>query len=432
MSPDLSQFSMHDLFRLEVEGQREVLTAGLLHLEREPGDATRLEACMRSAHSLKGAARIVGLGAAVAVAHAMEDCFVAAQRGESSLGQRRINLLLRGLDLLVLVANTPETEASPWQDAAAPEAQAFVSDLAAALAAPAVEAAPSPATSPAPVQKRTRKRAGEAPRERREENGRRREPGEREAQERRSEVERNILASPVGLPADGDARDRTLRVAAQNLNRLLGLSGESLVESRWVAPFAESLLRLKRMQGEAGRRLGQLQERLPAAALDERSQAGLSELRARMAECERFLAQRLEELDLYDQRSGSVARRLYDEALACRMRPFADRIGAFPRLVRDLGQELHRRVRLEIVGENTQVDRDMLDKLEAPLSHLLRNAVDHGIEACGGTRCRRQARRRAHRAGGPPRRRYAADQCLRRRPRHRPGARARHRRRSAA
>ena len=46
MSDDLSQFSMHDLFRLEVEGQREVLTGGLLQLEREPDNAAQLEACM--------------------------------------------------------------------------------------------------------------------------------------------------------------------------------------------------------------------------------------------------------------------------------------------------------------------------------------------------------------------------------------------------
>jgi two-component system sensor histidine kinase and response regulator WspE len=373
MSPDLSQFSMHDLFKLEVEGQREVLTAGLLALERNPGSASELEACMRSAHSLKGAARIVGLAAAVAVAHAMEDCFVAAQRGALVLDQARIDLLLRGLDLLVLVANTPEAEAAPWQDAAAPPVQAYLGELATAQStqsAPPV-AAPAPATpTAAPVAPRKR-----AARERR------RDPDSRESADRRDPIERSIVASPVAAPAEGgDSRDRTLRVAAQNLNRLLGLSGESLVESRWVGPFAESLLRLKRMQSDAVRRLGALQEQLPAVALDERSQAGLAELRGRMAECERFLAQRLEELELYDQRSGSVARRLYDEAIACRMRPFADRIGAFPRLVRDLGHELGKRVRLEIVGENTQVDRDVLDKLEAPLSHLLRNAVDHGME----------------------------------------------------
>jgi len=389
MSQDLSQFSMHDLFRLEVDGQREVLTRGLLQLEREPTEAAQLEACMRSAHSLKGAARIVGLGSAVAIAHAMEDCFVAAQRGQARLDQTRIDLLLRGLDLLVQVANTPEAEAERWQEASAPEAQRYLADLAAALAAPAVaqtESEPAAPSTPAAVvappakkKKRAAAREGDAPGPSARE--RRRDPESRDSVERRSQVERNILATPVGLPAEGQGRDRTLRVAAQNLNRLLGLSGESLVESRWVGPFAESLLRLKRMQGDANRRLGQFQEGLPALALDEGSQTSLAELRARMAELERFTAQRLEELELYDQRSGSVARRLYEEAIACRMRPFADRTGALPRLVRDLGHELHKRVRLDIIGENTQVDRDVLDLLEAPLGHLLRNAVDHAMEA---------------------------------------------------
>ena len=79
---DLSDFSMMELFRVEAESQTATLTAGLLALERDPTAADRLEACMRAAHSLKGAARIVNLNAAVKVAHAMEDCFVAAQRGK--------------------------------------------------------------------------------------------------------------------------------------------------------------------------------------------------------------------------------------------------------------------------------------------------------------------------------------------------------------
>ena len=48
--------------------------------------------------------------------------------------------------------------------------------------------------------------------------------------------------------------------------------------------------------------------------------------------------------------------------------------------MRDLGRALGKQVRLDIVGGATQVDRDILAKLEAPLGHLLRNAVDHGIE----------------------------------------------------
>jgi two-component system sensor histidine kinase and response regulator WspE len=53
----------------------------------------------------------------------------------------------------------------------------------------------------------------------------------------------------------------------------------------------------------------------------------------------------------------------------------------FPRMVRDLARELGKQVRFEIQGERTQVDRDILEKLDAPLGHLLRNALDHGMES---------------------------------------------------
>ena len=79
---DLSNFSMMELFRVEAEIQTAILTAGLLALERDPTAGDQLEACMRAAHSLKGAARIVNLNGSVTVAHAMEDCFVAAQQGQ--------------------------------------------------------------------------------------------------------------------------------------------------------------------------------------------------------------------------------------------------------------------------------------------------------------------------------------------------------------
>ncbi|HEY1108519.1 MAG TPA: Hpt domain-containing protein, partial [Opitutaceae bacterium] len=74
MSGDLGDFSMLELFRVEAENQAQVLTEGLLVLERAPADAEQLNNCMRAAHSLKGAARIVGLNSGVDVAHAMEDC----------------------------------------------------------------------------------------------------------------------------------------------------------------------------------------------------------------------------------------------------------------------------------------------------------------------------------------------------------------------
>src|SRR5438067_9817704 len=72
--------------------------------------------------------------------------------------------------------------------------------------------------------------------------------------------------------------------------------------------------------------------------------------------------------------------RLYREVIVSRMRPFADGAHGFPRLVRDMARTLDKQVKLDIEGQTTEVDRDILERLEAPLTHLLRNAVDHGLE----------------------------------------------------
>src|SRR4051812_37190407 len=105
---DLADLSLEELFRLEAETQTQALTSGLLALERGGGTPAQLEELMRAAHSLKGAARIMGQEAAVEVAHVMEDCFVAAQQGELQLGAREVDVLLSGVDLLVRMTRTAE------------------------------------------------------------------------------------------------------------------------------------------------------------------------------------------------------------------------------------------------------------------------------------------------------------------------------------
>ena len=100
-----------------------------------------------------------------------------------------------------------------------------------------------------------------------------------------------------------------------------------------------------------------------------------------MADAQHLLSEQTAELDEFGWQASQRAQLLYDTALACRMRPFADVLVGQERMVRDLGRTLGKSIRLEIEGEKTQVDRDVLEKLEAPLTHLLRNAVDHGIES---------------------------------------------------
>ena len=341
---DLSSFSMFDLFRIEVDDQSKILTAGLLSLEQDNQAAGQLEVLMRGSHSLKGAARIVDLGAAVRVAHAMEDCFVAAQQGSVILGQKQIDLLLGGVDLLVKISQTPETAVAQWENGQKDEIDAFVAALERFLESPGEETSPEAKPPSLPLER-----------------------------------------APVSEHSDPALPnvDRVLRVTADHLNRLLGLAGESLVESRRLSPFAASLLRLKRQHGELIRTVNVLRETLSGKEGREQAQIQLAAIQDKVLECRKFLADRLGELDVFEQRSTDLSHRLYDEALACRMRPFADGIHGFPRMVRDLGRSLGKEVKLEIIGATTSVDRDMLERLEAPLTHLLRNAVDHGIETPG-------------------------------------------------
>jgi two-component system sensor histidine kinase and response regulator WspE len=348
MTPqDLSQWSMLDLFRMEVEAQAQVLTRGLLALERDPKAADQLERCMRAAHSLKGAAQIVGLSAGVSVTHTMEDCFVAAQQGRITLQQGYIDELLRGVDLLKQMARTAEGDMHQWEAQRLGDVETFLGALNRVVAGPAVAGEFSLA------QVNTDRYRGQ-------------------------QSEGQTL---LGEETDEGAQGRVLRVTAENLNRLLGLAGESLVESRSFKSFADSLLRLKHLQNGLLHALDRLREQLPQQPLSEQAQAALADAQRRALECQQFLAQRLVEIDTFDRRAAYLSHRLYDGALACHMRPFADGVQAFPRMVRDLARTLGKQLRLDMTGQDTQVDRNILERLEAPLGHLLRNALDHGIES---------------------------------------------------
>ncbi|MHB1561194.1 MAG: Hpt domain-containing protein, partial [Isosphaeraceae bacterium] len=148
MSEDLSGFSLMDLFRMEAESHTSTLSTGLVALENAEGPAApeTIEPLMRAAHSLKGAARIVGLDAAVRVAHAMEDGFVAAQKGQLVLRPGHVDVLLRGVDFLVQVAQVDEADLPAWQADHAAEVDALV----AALEAVKEDRVSSSASTPAP------------------------------------------------------------------------------------------------------------------------------------------------------------------------------------------------------------------------------------------------------------------------------------------
>ena len=177
-----------------------------------------------------------------------------------------------------------------------------------------------------------------------------------------------------------DEEDRVIRVSAGSLTRLVGLAGESLVEARQLRPFADSLLALRESQTDLCDQITACEEEIRRANLPPSQTALLESLRQRSAQGLDKLTKLIEAFEGFARRNEDLSERLHREVIFSRMRPLADGIHGFPRLVRDVSRQLNKQVRLVTKGEQTGVDRDILDKLEAPLSHLVRNALDHGME----------------------------------------------------
>jgi len=96
--------ALWEMFRAEVDTHMAVLSDGLLALERDPSQSSHFDSLMRAAHSIKGAAKIVGIPTAVEVAHALEDCFVSAREGRLLMSSSLVDVLFEGVDLLGQVA----------------------------------------------------------------------------------------------------------------------------------------------------------------------------------------------------------------------------------------------------------------------------------------------------------------------------------------
>lgn len=386
---DFSSYSMLDLFRIEAETQTALLTSTLLEVEKSSATPAQLETLMRAAHSLKGAARIVNLQPITKLAHAMEDCFVAAQHNQLTLRQAEIDVLLKAVDLLGIVSRRPAGDAARLEKDLA-QIDEMLSSLArlnqaapaGAASAPAIAdiepAAPQAAVQSSQMAPESGMEKPVSPQSPYPQAAELWPAAQAEAQSAQSVA--IAVSHDTSLIRKPEPEERVVRLTAENLNRLLGLAGESLVESRWLRPFSDSLQRLKRQQAMASEKLDALRQTLQEEEASERAQGQVTDLVRTVMDAQHFLGGRIEELDLYDRRSAHLSHRLYLEVLRTRMRPFADGARRFPRMVRDVARSLGKSVRLEILGENTQVDRDILERLETPVAHLLRNAVDHGCE----------------------------------------------------
>lgn len=331
--------SLLELFRTELENHSRALEEGLIETEARQ-DPEMIKSLMRAAHSLKGAARIIGLDSAVRLAHAMENLLSSAQRGDQQLTREDIDLLLQANDVFTGLAKRDALNIP----AAFTEATLSIEGLIRRFAAPS--GSPRPDATHAPA-----------------------------------------AAVATSHPAtEGSAKallDKTeaasVRVSVENLNRLNGFAGECLVEVRTFHPLTHTLQRIKQRQALLEKAIEQALEALRKGSEIE-AQAGLEEALQESGWIHSAIPLFQADLERFSGKLEHLANQLYDEAVSSRMRPFSGGLHGFARMVRDMAKSLGKNVRFTTEGETTLVDRDILEKLEAPLTHLLRNALDHGLE----------------------------------------------------
>ena len=147
-----------------------------------------------------------------------------------------------------------------------------------------------------------------------------------------------------------------------------------------LAPVAAPLASLEPSERAPARRDEQMMIKVDARKLDQLIDA-VGELVTRSARC-RTLSQHSarETVETFVEEVDDFIEQLRDRALELRMAPINEVFQRFPRVVRDVARDLGKEVELQIRGAETELDKTLLDKLADPLLHIVRNALDHGIE----------------------------------------------------
>lgn len=391
MSDDMSAYK--EVFLSESADYLQSITDGLLALESDPNDLEPVETVFRGAHSLKGMAAAMGYERTADLTHKMENLMDTVRKREQAVDAELIDLMLRAVDAVrELIAD--ESEGKSVFDAAP-----IVADLVARTEARGPVGAASAAGVASGAQEA-------------------REEGSASGTVYRVSVtidEASVLKSvraymaikrlghmgtvldtePSARDIEDERFDRTFVVIVQTpeppeaIERaLLGISEIASVDVAVDASRKPAARAQTEEQAEGRRRivpkLAETQTvRVSIGHLDTMVNL-VGELVILRARLERIARER-DDHELAEAVSSlqQISAELQHEVMQTRMVPVGNIFNRFPRMVRDLARDLGKQVDFEMTGLDIELDRTVLDEIGDPIVHLLRNAVDHGIEPPG-------------------------------------------------
>lgn len=334
--------TMLELFTSEVEQQSLVMVDALLKLEKDVADTAMAKDLMRAAHSLKGAARLLNVTGIEQISHVMEEIFLAAQEQKQAISPNHVDRFLSAVDMIKAIAALPPEKMLSWHSSNENELKLLVESL---------EGLEHEPVSEQPIA----------------------------AKPQVDDAKPEDKASVPPMPAAGERRSG-IRISNAKLENLIINSSELLVQHKWIETYLRDLILQKKRNAEVNKIIENLREHVGEGLNVELHYSMLTETSSRLREISSELNQGINDIYEFHHRTGTVAETLNRDILSTRMRPFSEGLGQFPRMVRDIARSLGKKVELVIHGGNTEVDRDVLDLIEAPLTHLIRNAIDHGIE----------------------------------------------------
>jgi len=407
-------------FLVEAGELLETLSEQLIDLENKPDDSNLLNAIFRGFHTVKGGAGFLQLEPLVDLCHAAENVFDCLRNGKISISTHLMDVVLQTLDLVneMFAAITARTMPEP-----AP--QVVIDNLNALMAEPALlAAAPTPQVEPVPEPIVPTTPAPEAAAQAFVSNT------NKEISDDEFEKLLDSLhgsgKGPTQVPSDIDdsaSVQATLTRSAKN-NEITDDEFDRLLDDlhgKGKGPTAVSQS-LTVIQDESAQTQAQMQALMsdlktvgggPKAASKTVTKPAVSPSPAKPAapvkEAEttvRVDTRRLDEimnmvgeLVLVRNRLVRLGLKSADEAMTkavanldvvtadlqmsvmkTRMQPIKKVFGKFPRVVRDLARQLKKEISLELIGEETDLDKNLVEALADPLVHLVRNSVDHGIE----------------------------------------------------
>lgn len=322
---------LRNLFKIESEERLQHLDDGLLQLEKSPVSPSLLEDLFREAHSLKGAARMLGLSKIQTLAHLLEDALGVARKGEAVMLPETVAEMYQTLET---IRRLVKVEFEEPQDNAK-QANTEIKPEAVAITIPKSEV-------PIP-------------------NSEVRIPHSNVLQ---SEI--HIPKSEVPIPQSSVFRIETIRVEPKKLDALLTQVGELKVTKIRIARHLTEIDELLDYCDELGRGVHTGQVNVISQGL-ESLQNMLKRLRT----------------DSYEDstRLNFVAEQIESGIRTLRLLPMSTLFGLFPRMVHDLARDQHKEVELVVEGEDAVADKHVLEEMKDPLMHMLRNSIDHGIEA---------------------------------------------------